>query len=319
MSGAGFAGYIGFAKESSGGTPVTATDFIEAFSESLSMSMDRFETANIVGGDFYEADDMAGVRRIAGDIVFAAHPEELGFFLRAAMGVQSNTVVESGFLHTHEFTMRTTDFDQSYAQDPHTFEIFRDVTSAHQYYGGNINALQMNAVPNQDLRVTASVIAKGFDVVAAQTPTFTNSPVNPLAFDTCSVSIGGSATELVEALTVSIDSQLEGIGSLNNSTLIRGIRRSGPQMIRVNGTIAFENLTEYARFVDQTEFALAANFTRADSFSMLIELPRVIYQAFPLGIGGRERLTVDFTGMGRYHTGSQTAIKVSLTNTTSGY
>lgn len=319
MAGAGFGGYIGFAKESSGGTPIAATDFIEAFSESLTLSMDRFETANIVGGAFYEADDMAGVRRLAGDIVFAAHPEELGFFLLGATGIQSTTEVLSGFLYTNEFTMRTTDFDESFAQDPYTFEIFRDVTSAQQYSGANLSGLSLNVVPNQDLRVTASIMSKGFSVVARQTATFTNSPTDPLAFDTASIQLGGSATELLEALTVSIDSQLEGIASLNSSTLIRGIRRTGPQLIRVTGTIAFENLTEYTRFVDQTEFAIAANFTRADSFSLLMELPRVVYTTFPVSIGGRERITVDFDGQGRYHTGSLNAIKFSLTNTTSGY
>ena len=319
MAGAGFGGYIGFAKESSGGTPVAATDFIEAFSESLTMNMDRFETANIVGGAFYEADDMAGIRRISGDIVFAAHPEELGFFLRGATGIQSNTEVLSGFLHTHEFTMRATDFDESFAQDPYTFEIFRDVTSAHQYAGANMSGISFNAVPNQDLRVTASIMAKTFSVVARQTATFTNSPSDPLAFDTCSLQFGGAATDLVESLTVSIDSQLEGIASLNNSTLIRGIRRTGPQLIRVTGTIAFENLTEYANFVDQTEFAIAANFTRADSFSLLIELPRVVYTSFPVSIGGRERITVDFAGQGRYDTGSLNAIKFTLASVSSGY
>lgn len=319
MSGAGFAGYIGWARESSGGTPVAATDFVEAFSESLTLAMDRFETANIVGGAFYEADDMAGIRRITGDIVFAAHPEELGHFLLGATGIQSNTEVLSGFLHTHEFTMRNTDFDQAFAQDPFTFEIFRDVTSAHQYYGGNMSGITLNAVPNQDLRVTTTIIAKGFDVVAAQTATFTGSPTDPLAFDTASITWAGGATDLIEALTFSIDSQLEGIASLNNSTVVRGIRRTGPQLVRVSGTIAFENLTEYTRFVDQSEFALAANFTRADSFALLIEMPRVIYQTFPVTIAGRERITVDFEGQGRYNTGSLNAIKFSLTNTQSGY
>lgn len=319
MAGAGFGGYIGFAKESSGGTPVAATDFIEAFSESLSMNMDRFETANIVGGQYYEADDMAGVRRVSGDIVFAAHPEDMGLLLWAATGVQSNTEVLSGYLHTHEFTMRTSDFDESFAQDPLTFEIFRDVTSANQYSGACIGGITFNAVPNQDLRVTCNVMAKGHAVAAAQTATFTNSPIDPFAFDTCSLSFGGSAIALVEALTVSVDSQLEGVASLNASSLIRGIRRTGPQLIRASGTIAFENLTDYNRFVQQSEFAIAANFTRADSFSFLIELPRVVYTTFPLGIGGRERITVDFEGQGRYHTGSGNAIKFSLTNTTSGY
>ena len=186
MPGAGFGGYIGFAKESSGGTPIAATNFIEAFSEGITLTMDRFETANIVGGAFYEADDMAGVRRISGDIVFAAHPEELGFILLGATGVQSNTEVLSGYLHTHEFTMRSSDWDETFAQDPFTFEIFRDVTSAHQYAGGQIGSIQLNAVPNQDLRVTATVMAKTSSVVAAQTATFTGSPTNPLAFDTCS-------------------------------------------------------------------------------------------------------------------------------------
>lgn len=318
-AGYGFAGHIGFAKEASGGTPVAATDYIEALSEGLSLAPDRFETKNIIGR-FSEAQDESGVNRIAGPIVFPAMPNELGFFLLGATGIQSNTVVLSGFLHTHEFTMRTADWDSVFASNPFTFEIFRDVTSSQQYAGCNISRLEMSMAPNQDLRVSAQLIGKSTLNLQATTPTFTSSPASPFTFDTASIQLpAGTATAQMEAFSLTIDNQLQGIPSLNNSKNIRAIRRTGPQMIRFSGTLAFENITEYLNFTNQTKQRIVASFTKANSFSMAIDLPQFNYRTFPLGMGGRDRQTISFEGAAEYNAGSGTAIKVSVTNTRSGY
>lgn len=317
-AGYGFAGHVGFAKESSGGTAVAATNYVEALSESLAANIDRFDTVNITGR-FAEPDDSAGIVRVSGDIVAPFHPEEMGFFLLGVTGVQSNTVVLSGGLHTHNFTMATADWDTSYPQIPLTFEIFRDVTSSQQYNGCNVSAVQLALAPNQDLRMTASIIGTGHAELAKTTPTFTNSPAEGFTFDTASISIGGAASAIVEAMTINIDNQLEGVPVLNNSTSIAKIRRSGPQMVRLSGSLSFEDITEYENFRNQTEQAFLLNVTKANSFSMLIDMPRVVYTAFPLGMSGRERQVIGFEGIARYHTGSLSAIEFDLTNTTSGY
>lgn len=318
MTAYGFAGHIGVARETAWGTAVAATDYFEAMSESLSESVDRFPISNIVGR-FSEPDDMAGISRFAGDIVWSANPQALGLILASTFGVQSNSEVVSGFLHQHRFTLQNSDNAANNPLPPLTFEVFRDVTSSQQYRGCQISRLQFSAAPNQDLRVTASVLARNFNHIVKTTPTFPGSPVTPFAFDTCSLSLGGAGTALVEAFTLSIDNQLEGIPTLDSSSVIAKIRRTGPQIVRLTGSLAFENITDYLRFRNQTEVVFQAHFLRANSFSLFFDVPRFVYTTFPLGMGDRGRQVVGFDGIARYHTGSLNAIRIQLTNTTSGF
>lgn len=316
----GLAGYLGLAKESTWGTAVEATDYAELNSENVRLDIDRFEIKDVIGG-FYEPDDAAGINRIAGSLTLPAYPEVLGHFLRGIMGAPTTsvTVVVSGFLHTHKFLTPVADYAAGEPVPPYTFEVFRDVTSSNQYAGVNMNTLELNAQPNQALQLTAGVIGKSTSVVSKTSPTFVSSPVNPFTFDTCSLGIGGSGTALVEALTITIDNALEGIPALNASAAIARVRRTGAQTIKVAGTIDFDNLTEYDAFVNQTEQAMIANFTKADSFQLTIDMPRVVYTAFPLGMDGRGRQLVSFEGMVRYKTTSATAIEINLTTTSSGF
>ena len=316
--GYGMNGHCGFAFESSGGTPVAAADYIEALSESLTLNKDRFEVKNIVNR-FSEADDMAGLDRVGGDIVFAGIPGPLGAMLAGVTGIQSNTEVLSGFLHTHTFTMANADWDTVFAQRPMTFEIFRDVTSSQQYAGCNIAGLSMNVAPNQALQVTASIVGKSMLQLQKTTASFPGSPANPLAFDTCSIEVGGAATALIEGITSNIDNQLEGVPSLNNSTTIRAIRRTGPQMFRLSGNIAFEDITEMENFRNQTEQQFIISMTRANSFQFIQDFPRVVYNTFAPVMAGRDRIIVGFEGIARYHSGSANAGTFKVTNNTSGY
>lgn len=317
-SGYGLLGHIGIAKETTWGTAVAAVDYFESMSEGLTAVPDRFETRNIVAGMF-EPDDEAGVQRLAGDVAFAGHPVPLGHFLNGVLGNNSSSVVLSGFLFQNKFNVRTDDINSLHPLPAYTFEIFRDIGSAQQYDGAQVTALTLAIQPNQDLRCTASIIAKGTRNIANTTASFPGSPVGFFQFDTCSVSMNGVGVSIVEALSVSIDNQVEGIPALNASTEIARIKRTGPPMIRVTGTVALEEILDYQRLINQTEFPFLVHLTKANSFSLLIDVPRLVYTGFPLGMAGRERQTVAFNATGRYHTGSNQAIEITLTTTKSDY
>ena len=315
MPGYGQIGHIGFAGESTWGTPVAvgSGDFLEALSESVTMEIERFDVKNIVGR-YAEPDDVAGLRRIAGEITVPAHPLQLGYFLRGAFGKQAvATTVLSGFLWNDQFLPATAEDGTNNPLPPWTLEIFRDVTSAHRYAGVQFGKLTLAVEPNQDLRVTAGLLAKTTSVIAKSTPTYPGTGPSPFTWDTTSVQVGGAAVDYVEALSVDFDNQVEGIPVLNNATEIARVRRSGPQLVRVSGTLGFENLTEYNRFLNQTEVELIATWTKADSFALLVRVPRLVYTAFPLGLSGRERMTVGFEGLGRYKVASSYAIEAVLT------
>lgn len=316
----GFAGHIGISKETTWGSGTTATDYIEALSESMTLTFDRFVTKNIIG-TLAEPDDVAGVQRIEGELEIHGHPVSIGYLLKGALQTKSVTVVASGFLWTNTFlsTKQGDDFSNETPLQPYSLEIFRDVTSSVRYTGVVVNELEIGFAPNQDVRFRAGLLARGQEIIAATTPTFPNSPAKPFTFDTVSISIAGTGTTLIEALSVTIQNNLEGIPKLNQSTAIAAIRRTDHQMIAISGTLDFTSLDEYLNFVNQTEQRFTISCTKADSFQMVIDIPRVVYTAFPLGIPGKERLTVDFEGKGYYHSGSGTAIQIDLTTTKSDY
>ncbi|MBI4185295.1 MAG: hypothetical protein HY521_14985 [Proteobacteria bacterium] len=316
--GYGFNGHIGLRKEAAWGTPLAADSYLEALSETLAASIDRFETKNIVGGTF-EPDDQPGVVRIEGDIVAPAHPVSVGHFLKAALGVSSPATVAAGTLFATSFVPQQADTFSNAPLPSYTLEVFRDVTSAQRYAGACVSRLELAFRPNQDLWVRARLVARSTADIAAGTPTFPASPAAPFAFDTASVSLAGAATDLVEALTLTVDNRLEGVPALNAAREIARVRRTGPVAITLAGTLAFPDIAQYRNFLDQAEQRLTVHVTRANSFALTLDLPRVVFTAFPLATLGRDRHVVEFEARARYHPGSATALKVTLTTTKSDY
>lgn len=314
----GIAGAFGFAKEAVWGTAVAATDYAELMSENLVTGIDRFETRNIVGG-YYEPTDYAGIRRNGGGTILAGHPVSIGHLLRAAFNNASATTVLSGFLYTMNYTSTKSEFADGVPRQPYTLEMYRDVTSSHQYAGAILNRLTMSLAPNQDLRLTADWLAKSRLLIARTTPTFPASSQYPFTFDAASISIAGAATARIEALTIAIDNQLDGIAALNNSNEIARVRVTGPQMIRISGTLDFTDVAEEQDFINQTERSIAVNIFRGQSFNILMNAPLFVYTAFPLGMSGRGRQTIQFDGRARYVPASLSAIGFQLTTIKSNY
>ena len=310
----GAAGHLGIARESVWGTPaaVASGDFAYAMSENVTLAIDRFDTENIVGTRA-EPDDTAGLRRVEGDLVAQGHPEFLRQALRGLTNSGSVTAVLSGVLHKFTFLSPTGDASTSAPFPSYTLEIFRDVTSSQRYAGAQFGRGTFAVQPNQDLRLTLGVVAKTTSVIAKSAPTFPASPTDPFTWDSASLQIAGAAVANIEAFTFVLDGQVEGVPALNNTAEVAFMRARGPQTARLTGTIGFDNQTEYANFVSQTEQVFKLSFFKASSFALTFEWPRVVYTAFPLGMPGRERLTVAFEGRARYLVSSATAYWIDLT------
>lgn len=310
----GFNGHIGLARETTWGTAVGATDYFEALSESLVPTIARFDTRNIIAA-FSRPKDSAGLRSYEGEVNFAGFPDALGFFLAGALGVNSVSSIGGG-LFQNRMTTRLSDFGSLSALPPYTFEIFRDITSSQQFKGVQIAGLDIVMAPNAPVNITARVIAKSMVNIAKTTPTFPTSPNEPFLFDTVSLSLpAGTGRPDIEGLTVSIDNQLEGISALNATNEVAKIRRSGPQIIGVRGTLEFINITDFLAFTNQDEQRLLVNVTRANSFSMLIDVPQMVFTSMPLQMSGAERVTADFEAQGQFHVGSAQSIRIDLTTT----
>ena len=314
----GYLGFLGMAREGTWGTAVAATEYAELMSENMVATIDRFDTRNIYGG-FYEPTDSAGARRSAGGTVMAANPLPLGHLLRAAFGSSSASTVLSGFLYTMNHTSVKSEFADGVPRPPYTLEVHRDVTSSHRYAGAVANRLTMAVAPNGALMATVDWVAKTRSLIARSTPTFPASPVEPFTFDTVSLQLAGAANARLESVTLTVDNQLDPILALNNSNEIARIRTSGPQLIRISGTMDYIDVAEEQDFVNQTERAFKFTMTRGQSFALLVDVPVFVYRTFPTGMQGRGRQTVGFEGMARYLTSSLSSILVQLTTTKSNY
>jgi len=311
--GYGFAGYFGMRRESTWGSGLAANTFIEILNENITLSKDRFDYKNVIN-TMAEPDDIAGMNRLSGDVAFACNPANIGNVLMSTFNQSTVTSIAANFWR-HVYTQPTNSnsaFSSQSPSVPYTLEIFRDVGTATQYAGGLATSLSFNYASNQDVRCSVGFLCRGTRHVASQVATFPNSPTKPFKFDQVSLSLGGSATTKIENLTVKIDNQYEGIGSLNLSDDIAKVRRSGFQTVEIDGTLDFSDVVEYTDFVNQEERALSIFALSANSFSLHIEVPRMVYTAFPLGIAGRDRNIVSFNAKGFYHVGSGTGISVTL-------
>lgn len=308
----GFRGFLGLGAETTWGTGVAASAYFELLSESMVTTQDRFEVKNVFAG-MSEPDDELGVQRHEGDIVLIANPANVGHFFKGNMGLNSVAVILSGFLFRNDFTLVGTDIGSFNALPAYTAEIFRDVTSSDRFSGLQMNRMEVSVQPNQGVQVTMGCLARYHDIIAKTTPTFPGSPLGTFKFDTCSIGFGGVGTQRFESFRLTIDNQLQSIWTLSGSASIAKAHRTGPQLVRISGTLELDDLAEYLTFQAQTENRLTMNITRPSSFTLLFDMPRVILTTYPHKNTGRDRLTVDFEGKCRFHTGSANAIKVSLT------
>lgn len=317
--GLGMLGFIGLARESSGGVPVAASAYLEALSESMTVEYERIETVNLAGR-ISEPDDYLGGGTVAGDVVMAADPVTVGYFLAAGMAEPTSTVVTSGSLYQHVFNPPAdSQWDGRFAQRPLSLEVHRDVGSSQQYAGCNVNNLVFNAAYNQDLRMTASLIGVSATNIQKSTPTFVSDPIDPFGFDAASLSLGGAVDANIESFTLSIGNNLEGVGTLSNKRTIHKIRRAGFFAPRFTISAAFEDVTNFERFRNQTEVPIKVHFARATSYGITFDIPRAIFTAFPTGVSGRGRQNVEITGMCRWHVGSATSLTVTLLSSVNSY
>lgn len=316
--GYGFNGFIGLGRETGWGSGVAATDYIEAMSEDLSVTLDRFGYKAMIAS-LGEPDDATGLFRVAGNIRAAAHPGNLAQLLRGVLH-SFNTTSATGPLYTHAFvtTSGGSDFDTQVPHQPYTIEVFRDVTSSIRYSGCLIDTLAFDFNTQGAVMVTAGILGRSAAQLTKSTPVFPNSfSAKPFTFDTVSLGLAGAGTILIETLNVQIQNNFEGIGALNQSQYIAKVRRGNHQMVNISGTLDFTNLTEYQNFINQTEQRMTVSVTKTGSAALVLDIPRMVYTAFPTGVAGRERQTVSFNGKGFVHQGSGNAIKVSLTTPTS--
>lgn len=98
----GLAAQIGWAQETTWGTPVTVTTFAPLVSESIGYEVARLESSGIITGRTITDTDQvkAGNVTVSGDIQLEAFEQSIGTLLKHALGSVSSTTASAPYTHT---------------------------------------------------------------------------------------------------------------------------------------------------------------------------------------------------------------------------
>lgn len=309
----GALGHIGIAQEVAFGTPIAATDYFYFNSESLAHNIEQLLSEE-VRGIRDESPSYTGLQTVAGDISFDVRPDIIGHILRSAFGAP--TVSGLG-PYVHVFLPTQSAFLAGCFNPPYTIEVHRDLAEAFQVAGAVVNTLGLEfGVSQKILRATAGIIGKDVALIEATAASF--GTLNPFMWDEAAITIGGAANSNLEAVGITLSNGLEGIPTLNSTKKIAKIKPTADRFVDCNFTFDVDDMTEYTRFKNQTESAFDITFTSGTNI-LKIELPKVRYTAFPLGINSKGRLNVSVTGRAKYDAATTAAIKVTLTNSVATY
>jgi len=160
--------YLGIAKETVYGTPVTPTKFIDIVKESLGADQEILLDETVRGRDYYK--QSAGPVKIGGGFDFFVAPENgIGQLLYYCLGAVSSAQQGGTTAYLHTITP---------ADDPPSFTVEKglDAITGLQYPGCKIASLTLKTAKKAKLSASVDVLGKTEKVVSLSTPSWSNLP-----------------------------------------------------------------------------------------------------------------------------------------------
>jgi len=302
--------------QNSFGTVFTSSlDAVPIISEGLTQAKEQLVEQSMYAR-FQESPYHEGQNMVQGDVQMEALPTEMGYFLKSVFGQVSTT--SGAGTQTHVFETRNVDFDDRSATPPMTFEVFRDVGSAYQYYDCLVNNLNLNIANGQLINMTAGMVASGFTRSAASTPVFGSS--KPFIWDQSSVSFNDVEVLDLSDLTVNIQNNLEHQWTLKDGKVPHRAVRTSQQTIEVSGTFRFNSQSYQQSFEAQDETSFIVTLTNIDSpHTLKMDFSKLRFKTFDATIAGPGTIDASFTAQAIYNTSSATCATFTLVNTKDGY
>jgi len=307
----GAKGFIGFGPESTWGTAVTPTRYIEFLSEGLKRNQSGVVSNGIQpyrGATSYKRTTIAP----GGDINFEMCPEDVPTLIYHALGSASTT---GSSIYTHTIKP-TIDLPTGL-----TFEIDRDV-AYFIYAGSKINTWSMSFAPNEIITGSVSVSAKTeTGTIGASGNTASYSSASPFTGVQAVVQVAGSNFGVMAAdFTVSNDIY-EGKFELGQNSRAALIEQKRSVTGKLN--IEFDDLTIYDLFVAGTESTLRITLTSDELisgstyYSMDIYFPKIVYTGETPTMDGPGIITVDCPFTALYTSSASPEIIVTVVNSQS--
>lgn len=292
-------------------------------SEGFAVTKEQLINENM-SGVFDEGAHYEGVNAVDGTLECNAHPVILGVLFKAAFGAPTTTQAASASVYSHLFKPRTADFDVYAASIPVTVtKDLGDGGSAHQYYDMVASKVSFGIANGEFLKTTVEFMGGKYSQVAAPAATYPTG--KSWTWDVTSISVGGTANSGLSEINIEVDEALENKYTLGTQKTPTRTVRSGRRTVSIDGTLIFDNQTEYQKFIDQSERELIINLKGGTDISsgyqdtLLIKCPLFRYAEFSPVAGGPEKIEIGFSAKGVYSTTSATAIQITLTNTQAAY
>jgi len=321
----GMMGHIGISLQSSFGTAnITSFDYFPLISETLALNVPMLPDESMQG-HIDEVTAHEGLHEIAGDVVVPVHPILIGKFLKGWTGVASYaaSLVDSHYSHKFWPAPGDADFDEFRAVPPMTIEVYRAAGSAHQYHDMLLNTLTLEIAQGIMIKATAGFIGGKYAKVAKTGPSYLVG--SEWSWDQSCIQIGGNAIDELSNITITMNNNLTARAMLDcNSKYPSLILREGKRRVEVSGTMLFIDDTEFDLCTAKTAQAFIINVEGQEcssgyNTSLKIDLPQVVYDAFPVNIGGTGIIEAAFTGHAEYKTTSLGAMLCTLVNTQVAY
>lgn len=267
MSASGLNSQLGFVAESTYGTAVTVTKFLEFVSEGLQREIQRIESRGLRAGrrTLLSSQWSAGQIAVAGDIELELSNVGQGLLWLHAMGA-AGTTGAGPFVHTYTpADLQTLSLTIQVGKP-----FIGGTVQAFTYTGCKIAGWEVSASAGEIAMVTFNILAQNESTAIALATATYPATYAPMTFVHGVLSLGGSAVD-VRDVTVTADNGLN-----DDRYFVKGSGlRSQPlestwREYTWEATMDFADLTAYNRFVNGTEAALTLTFTRgADIFQIV--------------------------------------------------
>lgn len=308
-------------QDSYGLPEVASLNFMPLNDENFSPKIEDLVSAEM-RGVFDEGGSYPGKTMVDGEMNIDADMNNLGAIARAVLGPA--TVVVSGSVNTHTFKPRTSDFSTKVLGDPMTILVdFADGGSAQQYYDMVGTTMEFGISAGELTKLKLGAMGGKYTQIAAVAASFSTDSKMPWSQTTFSMS--GAAVDDLMDINVKIDEKGEPKYVMDGTVNAGYVKRNGTRSIEVSGTLLFNDQVELAEFIAQSERKLQLTFSSGVEVqsgyneSITVILPAFKYTAYDVSLTGPEQLAASFSGKAKYHSGSATALELTLVNSHPAY
>ena len=173
---------------------------VRLISEALNNTYNKVDEGVLTGGKG-KAKSVVTSNTVDGSVDFLARPDDIGLFLKMALG--NETVAEAGDKHKHTFTAAADNL-------PNMAILLDKVANVFVYEGCKISSLEFNAAPEDYLKVTASI--QGYKVEgnkASYKKALTPSALNAFMFSGATIKAAGDKIADVTSIKWSYNNNLQ--------------------------------------------------------------------------------------------------------------